>query len=359
MYSFKNWFVALLGCSSMLSSVTSNKAIAATLGGPDLDSVVVSQLNLFPEGVEYSSSQERFFLSSLTEGTVYQVDNAGTAVPLVEDERLVSSIGIQLDEQRDRLLVANSDPGVGDRTSAATQGSLAALGIYDAFTGDVISYTELDSLRPNAPHFANDIATDELGNAYVTDSFSPIIYQVDVAGTPLIFLEDERFRGEGFNLNGIVSHPDNFLIVAKSNEGVLFKVPLDNPEAFTAIESAQAFTGADGLFLIDETTLILVSNSLNQVFALSSDDNWESANVVDSFATPDVFPTTATTRQEEIFVLYAQLNQLLNASEPPAVEEFTIQQVGRVEEAETIPEPSAALGLLFLGFGIALRKRHA
>ncbi|MGF1478037.1 MAG: PEP-CTERM sorting domain-containing protein [Cyanophyceae cyanobacterium] len=341
----------------MLVTVAFNKAIAASLGGANLEAVVVSQENLFPEGVEYSSSQEHFFLSSLTEGTVYQVGNDGIAVPFIEDERLVSSIGIQLDEQRDRLLVANSDPGVGDRTSVATQGSLAALGIYNVFTGEAISYTELGSLRPNAPHFANDIATDESGNAYVTDSFSPIIYQVDVAGTPSVFLEDERFQGEGFGLNGIVSHPDNFLIVAQSNAGTLFKVPLDNPEAFSAIESEQSFPGADGLLLIDDTTLLLVSNSLNQVFALSSDDRWESAVVEDSFATGNVFPTTATARQAEIFVLYAQLNQLLAASEPPSVEEFTIQQVG-VDEPEAIPEPTAIFGMFTFSLGFALRKRQ-
>ena len=346
--------------TSILATVlgTTASATAITLGGSNLDSVVVNRENLFPEGVEYSDRYEQFLLSSLTEGTIYQVSADGTAVPFIEDDRLVSSIGIELDVQQNRLLVANSDPGVGEATSPETQRSLAALGIYDVSTGDSLAYTNLGILRPNAPHFANDVATDDAGNAYVTDSFSPIIYKVDSAGNPSIFLENERFQAPtgAFGLNGIVSHPDGFLIVAQSDEGLLFKVPLDNPEAFSTIEVGQSLTGADGLYLIDENSLVLVSNSLSQVFALTSNNNWQSADIVDSFATGDVFPTTATTREDEIFVLYAQLNKLLDPNNTASVEEFTIQQVGVVtdEDTRSVPEPASNLGLLALGvLGVA------
>ena len=154
----------LLAISCMSAGATS-----INLGGSNLDSIVVERENLFPEGIEYSSQVESFFLSSITEGTVYQVNSEGIS-PFIEDERLVSSVGLQVDEQRNRLLVANSDSGFSVNSTEATQRNLAALGIYDLLTGESIAYANLGTLLPNAPHIANDIAVDALGNAYVTDT---------------------------------------------------------------------------------------------------------------------------------------------------------------------------------------------
>src|SRR3989337_2363951 len=60
------------------------------------------------------------------------------------------------------------------------------------------------------------------------DSFSPIIYRGDTANKASVLLNHKRFTGDGFNLNGLVAK-DNYLPVAKMNEGLLFKVPLDKP----------------------------------------------------------------------------------------------------------------------------------
>lgn len=351
-------FTSLRATSLLAISCLSASATSISLGGSNLDSVIVEQENLFPEGVEYSSKVGSFFLSSQTEGTVYQVNSEGIS-PFVEDERLVSSLGLQVDEQRNRLLVANSDLGFSVNSTEATQQNLAALGIYDLFTGESIAYANLGTLLPDAPHVANDIAVDALGNAYVTDSFSPVIYQVDPQGNPSIFLEDERFAGEGFNLNGIVYHPNEFLIATKSNEGLLFKVPLDNPEEFSQVQIDRTLLGSDGLFLVDNDSLVVVSNELNQVFALDTNDNWESAMVVDSFATPDVFPTTATVRESEIFTLYSNLGRLFDPNNTASVEEYTIQQVGSVtRDATSVPEPISIWGLFVLAMGLGWKYQR-
>lgn len=345
-----------LGATSILATVfcMSASATSINLGGSNLDSLIVERENLFPEGVEYSSKVGSFFLSSQTEGTVYQVSPDGSFFPFVEDDRLVSSLGLQVDEQRNRLLVANSDLGFSVRSTPETQQELAALGIYDLFTGESIAYANLGMLLPNEPHVANDIAVDALGNAYVTDSFSPIIYKVDPQGNSSIFLSDERFEGDGFNLNGIVYHPNEFLIATKSNEGLLFKIPLENPEEFSQVQIDRTLLGSDGLFLVDDDSLVVVSNALDRVFAIDTDDNWESAMVIDSFATPDVFPTTATVREEEIFVLYSNLGRLFDPNNTASVEEYTIQQVGLVtgEDTTSVPEPISVWGLFLLGIGL-------
>jgi hypothetical protein len=133
--------------------------------------------------------------------------------------------------------VAVSDPGAGLRTSPATAGKLAALGIYTLITGTRIKWVDLGGLLPGMAHFANDLAIDPQGNAYITDSFSPIIYKVDVNGNASVFMANERFAtqpGE-FGFNGIVFHPSGYLIVAFSKENKLFKFPVANPSGFSEV----------------------------------------------------------------------------------------------------------------------------
>lgn len=305
------------------------------LGGQNLTSIAVNQPALYPEGIEYDANNDRFLLSSVREGAVYEVLSNGDVRPFIQDERLVSSTGIHIDTQRNRLLVPNSDYGVSLKSTPETLEQIAALGIYDLSTGDAIAYVDLENLRPGSPHFANDVAVDDEGNAYVTDSLSPILYKVTPAGEASIFLESDRFLGNGFNLNGIVYHPDGYLIMAKKSEGVLFKVPLDNPEAFSEIQVDRNFVGTDGLILAGDKELVVITNRSgetvsNEIFALRSDDGWQSAVVSDNYASDDDYPSTGTIRDSNIYVIKGQLH----VYEPDTTEffqQFEIEQIGSIQ----------------------------
>ncbi len=304
----------------------------------DLDSIPLIQDSLFPEAVEYNPRTKRFLLSSQGEGTVFTTTKKkgkkGRVSPFVEDERLITTVGLEIDHQDNLLYIANSDVGLSRNSTPETAFQVAELAIADLSTKEIVKYVDLDDLRPGEPHFANDIALDGQGNAYVTDSLSPIIYKVDADGKPSILLEDEQFVGDGFNLNGIVYHPDDFLIVSDSNDGLLYKVPLDDPQQFTQIQLERSLANADGLLLADEDELIVVTNkfneqNFNQVFNLQSEDNWESAQIVERLDVgDDAFTTAATIRDEEILVLDGQLDRLFTG-EP--TDEFAILTVGSID----------------------------
>ncbi|MEJ7666687.1 MAG: gluconolaconase [Hymenobacter sp.] len=269
--------------------------------------ITVPQRALSPEGIQYDEANKRFIVSSRTQGRIGTVLDDSTYTQLADDARLVSTIGLNLDATRQRLLVAVSDIGVNTtRSTAATLRKLAALAIFNPSSGALISYVDLGGLRPNLPHFANDIAVDAQGNAYVTDSLSPIIYKVDAQGVATVFLENAQLSGgNGFGLNGIVFHPDGYLLVAKTNDGTLFKVPLASPASFTTVTSTQGLVGADGLLLLDNTTLLVVAGSQNTVFRLVTSDAWATTRPTGSFATGAVSATTITRRNAtEAFVLY-------------------------------------------------------
>jgi sugar lactone lactonase YvrE len=321
---------AALLLTALLAPACSNDGDDDTASPSLPEAVAFTQAGLYPEGVQYDAADSRFFVGSQTRGAIGQVKDDGTYTQFADDPTLVSTIGMRLDEGRNRLLVAVSDPGYNPaRTSTATQRRLAGLASFNRASGQRLAYTDLGALRPGQNHFANDIAVDAQGNAYVTDSFSPIIYKVDAQGVATVFLENAQLAAPAgaFGLNGIVFHPDGYLLVAKSNEGALFKVPLASPTAFTRVTLPQALTGADGLLLQDNNTLQVVTNAQAKVYRLASTDNWTSATISGTFSTPPQYPTTLARRAgADSYVLYANLNAL-QASQNPPVSVFTIARV--------------------------------
>ena len=301
-----------------------------------ISTIQINKAALYPEGIEYNPSTGNFLLSSVREGTIYEVTESGVYTPFIEDERLVSTTGIHIDVERNRILVPNTDHGLSMHSDPERKLKMAELGIYDLTTGEPLAYADLAALQPESGHFANDVAVDNEGNAYVTDSVSPILYKVDPMGNASIFLENERFTGEGFNFNGIIYHPDGYLMVAKKNEGVLFKVPVEDPENFSEVEIDQQFPGADGLVLVDNNTLLIVANKLsdvstNAVFVLNGEQAWENATVAGSYETGDVYPTTGVMRGDDAYVVFGQLSGLgaaLKEDTPEFAESFQIQRVG-------------------------------
>ncbi|WP_426060171.1 hypothetical protein [Hymenobacter sp. B1770] len=295
--------------------------------------ITFTQTGLYPEGVQYDAPNSRFLVTSLTTGRVGQVKDDGTYSSAFPDEpRLVSAIGMFLDAPRSRVLVAISDPGANQqRSTAATQGKLARLAIFNNTNATAApTIIELGNLRPALNHFANDVAVDAQGNAYVTDSFANIIYKVDAqTNTPTVFLEDAARLAAptpgAFGFNGIVFHPDGYLLVAKSDNGAIYKVPLSNPGRFTQVTTTQNLSAADGLLLQDNNTLQVVSNAQARVFRMASTNGFTSATLSGTFVTQPQFPTTLARRGDASYVLYANLNALFSGQ--PAVSQYSINRV--------------------------------
>lgn len=315
-------------CSDIKSTVKSEVMTPAT---PDV--VSFKKMALYPEGVDWDAPNKRFMVTSLREGIVGTVTDDGMYTVFAQDPRMVSAIGIRIDQARDRVLVCNADPGASKFTGPETVGKLAALAVFQLSTGKLIKYINLAE-GLDGSHFCNDIVINKDGTAYISDSFSTIIYKVDSNYKASIFLDNKLFSGVGFNLNGLVIK-NNYLLIDKFNEGLLFKVPLDNPEAFTQVKINGSFNGADGLLWAPDGTLVMISNDsghagskpakkTDKVFKLTSSDDWASAEVVSEVDTGDVFATTGVVRDGEIYTIYAMLHVLFNPKTEKHIEEFKI-----------------------------------
>jgi sugar lactone lactonase YvrE len=312
-------------------------AALAQDGGSLPEQIVVQREGMFPEGIEYDEVGQRFLLGSLSEGSIFTVQDDGTVTPFIEDTDLKATTGIHIDEVNGRLLVPSSDPAV---LQGGEQGDPAiTLAAYDLETGERIFLADLSAAAPEGSHFANDLAVDTAGNAYVTDSFAPIIYRVDLEGNVSIFVQDDRFSSDQFGLNGIEFHPDGYLLVGKSDTGSLFKIPLTNPVTPVEVQLDSPVSGVDGMVLHPNGDLFVVGQP-QTVFRVHSDDDWTTATLVDQVQTESQ-ATTATIRQGEVFVIFAHLDAMGSDTPPAAFEIVHVPFAGLSEAGEEAIVPTA------------------
>jgi len=288
-------------------------AAAASSGMPER--IVAERGGFIPEGVEYDQANGRFLTGSLAEGTIYEIHNDGSMTAVVRDPELVSSVGIEVDEPRDRLLVANSDAAA---FQGASQGQ-AKLGVFSLTTGERIAMVDLAAtlgdLPEDATFFANDVTVADDGAIYATDTFQNVVYQVDGAYEASVL---HRFEGmEGPSLNGIVHHQGGYLLVIAGS--AIYKVPTADPAAAAQVTMDEV-AGADGLVWMADGRLAVVSNSGSGVVALTSSDDWVSAQVA-AVATYEGQSTTGAAVGDGIYVVHPHFGD----QDPPMIERVTFE----------------------------------
>jgi sugar lactone lactonase YvrE len=273
---------------------------------PDL--VTGSAPGLHPEGVTYSPDQDRFLVGSVTRGTVSVVLPDGSVRTLVDDPALIMTMGLTVDQPRERLLVVNGDIGFSERSTPGTINKTAGLGIYDVHSGHRMAYHDLGALDPDHDHFGNDVALADDGTAFVTDSLAGAVYRVPLDGTPNLLFRDDRLEPAGGRngANGIVSHPDGLLLIAHSTRRALFKLAGD---VLVEVRVDADIGMPDGLLLDVDGSLHAVDNSVgNRVLTLHSDDGWTTAHITASHPWPDPAPTTMTRNDCGTYVLSGRLD---------------------------------------------------
>jgi sugar lactone lactonase YvrE len=287
------------------------------LASASAEVITAERGGFIPEGIEYDEDSGRFLSGSLAEGTIFVIERDGRVVPFIEDPELVSSVGIEVDEDRDRLLVANSNSAVFADQNAAGH---AKLGVYHSMTGERLAMVDLGAtIGAGSRHFANDVTVDDEGNAYVTDSFANAIYRVtpDYRATVMYRFMD---LPQGALLNGIVYHGGGYLLVVAGDR--IYKVPRANPEGTTQVNVSQPVDGQDGIVLTDDGRLVATSNSTTEprLVAFTSGDDWQSAERA-GVAVLNGQATTAAIVGDEIWAVHPHFSD----AEPPTIERALFQ----------------------------------
>lgn len=277
--------------------------------------ITAARGGFIPEGIEYDRANGRFLTGSIAEGSIFVIGRDGSVTPLISDPELVSTVGIEADEARDRLLVANSDASVFQPGNVGQ----AKLGVFSLTTGEKLAMVDLAAVigTPTEPaaYFANDVAVDDDGNAYVTDTRQNVVYKVTPTYEASVL---HRFTGlpENTALNGIEYHAGGYLLVAAGAN--LYKVPVANPAGTSQVNVTDPVPGQDGIVWDAMGRLVVVSNSADAplVVALTSSDDWATARRA-AAATVTGQATTAAAVGNEIYAVHPHFAD----ADPPSIEQ--------------------------------------
>ncbi|GAB3717646.1 SMP-30/gluconolactonase/LRE family protein [Spirosoma flavus] len=269
----------------------------------------------YPEGIAYSSQLDRFIVTSLTQGKIGTVDINGNYADLINPSELIAGVGVKVADGR--IFICNGDQGVSSKSSPATTRRTAELLVFNINSRQLERRTDLDDLLPGVQHFANDLAIQPDGTVYVTDSFAPVIYKVTSGGQASILVNDPRFASATFGLNGIVYHPNGYLIVAQTGAGKLYKVDLQNNNAISEIGGLPSLPG-DGMTLLNGD-LYVVTGSGSRVAQVRSTDNWQTASIVKFDTDGYSQATTNVVVNARVFTLNARIGEISAAMGNPAL----------------------------------------
>lgn len=269
--------------------------------------------DVFPEGIAYREGTDNFYVSSTTDGTIFLGDLekpvTDVFLPGGEDGR-TTAVGLAFGARR--LFIAGGNTG--------------KVFVYDTKTKELL-FTADNDLDAT---FVNDVAVDERGPAFFTDSVSPYLYRVyrtdsgdyaferfiDFTGTALRYIP-------GFNANGIeITRDGKYLIIVQSNTGKLFRVEIATKTVTEIDLGGEIVSSGDGLVLRGRT-LYVVRNALGQIDEVRLSGDLLSGTVVGSTTDSSfAFPTTAAFARGRLLVVNAQFNARGNPDLP-----FTVSSI--------------------------------
>ena len=253
---------------------------------------------VYPEGVVYQESSGDFFVGSTSNGEIFRgtvEEGGGSAEVFLEggqDDRS-AAIGLELDDEG-RLFVAGGDTG--------------RMFVYDTESGDLV-----DSFQNEQEStFVNDVAVTSSGDAYFTDSFSPVLYRLAASGDGYEFEEYLDLEGtpieyqDGFNLNGIVATEDGrYVIVTHSTTGQLFRIDTESKEV-AEIDLGGDKVAGDGMIL-DGRMLHAVAGG--EILPVELSEDYASGEVGEGFSDPSFkSPTTIAGYDERLLVVNSQFD---------------------------------------------------
>ena len=220
--------------AALLALILSPTAILAqTLG----DSRVVTPIGApgFPEGI--ATRGNRFYVSG----------PAAFGQPLGSAYVRAYDIKTGAFEANYPITITNPLAGM-SAASCAAFGPDGKLYVVEPFVGVIRmdlnpgnTQSVYAAFTPSGPSLLNDLAFDDAGNLYVTDSFQATIFRVPAGGgTPTVWFTDSRLAGDPnvpFGVNGIrfdENYENVYVSVTAENgtlDGVIYRLPLANPTA--------------------------------------------------------------------------------------------------------------------------------
>lgn len=262
----------------------------------------------FSECAQWDPAHHRFLVSFIGAGLGQVAFPPGLPLAVAQEESLVSlgpdlagfsTLGFKIDSARHRVLAAIAD---------SFKNKYSALVAYDTRTWKRIFLTKLAG--PERASLADDVAFDPEGNIYVTDAVGGLIWKVRSDGSEArVLTASQAFKVKPqsllvgwVSLNGIVYHPEGFLLVSHTGGNAIFKVSLDGQDVRRVDVEGTLF--GDGIDLVRPDQLA-VASLWTGVRLVESKNGWLTANVTHLYSPPrHRFASAVTIKDGDVFVNY-------------------------------------------------------
>ena len=195
----------------------------------------ISEKDLIPEGITYSSVTKSFYLSSIYKTKIVQINaETGEFKDFIPSDLLnLSFLGLFVDETRNHLWACGNMTQNGKTLSMVSK--------FNLISGELLkSYSYFDTVA----NTYNDIAEDGVGNIYFTDSDGQCIYKIDSQTDSVsIFFDGIAIT----HPNGIAISPDNKYLYIASNDKGIRVMDIEKREIIGEPDTLIDSRGIDGL----------------------------------------------------------------------------------------------------------------
>jgi len=197
---------------------------------------LIDELDLVPEGIDFSKKHNSFYLSSVAKSKIIKIDKySGVQEDFIVEKEYDYSpgVGVYVDEAQDQLYAIGGYYSLDE--------TLTTLFKFDLTSQELINKYEISD---TGSHFLNDMVIDKKGNIYLTNTKDSSIYYLEQGADSLaLFFKSTDIQYP----NGIALSEDNTkLYVASFQKGVRV-LDIEKRIILNDIDSSGVSGGIDGL----------------------------------------------------------------------------------------------------------------
>lgn len=196
---------------------------------------ILDEKDLVPEGIAWSESGQKFYLTSIAGSKIISVDKeTGRQEDFISSGQYgyLPGAGIYVNDSENLLYALG---GYYNRDSSVT-----SLFIFDLLTKELLKRYDLPV---DGNHFLNDMIPDSKGNLYLTDSKTSSVYLLEKGKEqPAVFFRSDEIPYP----NGIAISGDDSKLYVASSKGVRI-IDIKTREMLNEADTSGLSAGIDGL----------------------------------------------------------------------------------------------------------------